>query len=264
MAYSLPMIPNALFWWIGTSINRFFITGMIGIAASGLFAAAGKIPNLLNLFSQIFQQAWNLSAFQEFRSENVDKFFNTMYKAYTAFMSIGTALIILMTPFLAGIMLQKAFFKAWTLIPLLLLALFFNTLNAFFGSVFTAGMHTKYLFTSTAAGAICCIILNALLIPMYGLIGASIAMIASNALVWLLRIRTSRLFIQIRIGWPLLLATIAMLFLEAWTVSYVEGSVKWIAGVLLVVAIFGIQGLSVLPLACEYRQGRKLRNSTNN
>ena len=67
LRYSLPLIPNSLFWWMGTSINRFFITGMIGIGASGLFAAAGKVPGLVNTVYAVFQQAWQLSAFQEAR-----------------------------------------------------------------------------------------------------------------------------------------------------------------------------------------------------
>lgn len=65
LRYSLPLIPNSLFWWLGSGINRIFITGMLGISASGMFAAASKIPNLLNTAYSVFQQAWQLSAFQE-------------------------------------------------------------------------------------------------------------------------------------------------------------------------------------------------------
>ena len=43
LLYSVPLMPNAIFWWVGTSVNRFFITSMLGIGASGLFAAASKI-----------------------------------------------------------------------------------------------------------------------------------------------------------------------------------------------------------------------------
>ena len=70
LLYSLPLIPNSLFWWMSQGINRFFLTGMLGIAASGLFAAATKIPTILNVVSGIFQQAWNLSAFQEYTSRS--------------------------------------------------------------------------------------------------------------------------------------------------------------------------------------------------
>ena len=49
LIYCIPMVPNALFWWVSSNINRFFITGMIGIGVTGLFAAAQKIPGLLTL-----------------------------------------------------------------------------------------------------------------------------------------------------------------------------------------------------------------------
>ena len=58
LLYSVPLMPNAIFWWVGTSVNRFFITSMLGIGASGLFAAASKIPNVMNMVSSTFWQAW--------------------------------------------------------------------------------------------------------------------------------------------------------------------------------------------------------------
>lgn len=72
--YALPLIPNNLFWWLSTGINRLFITGMLGIAASGMFAAASKIPGLLNTAYMVFQQAWQLSAYQEVKRQKNRKF----------------------------------------------------------------------------------------------------------------------------------------------------------------------------------------------
>ena len=55
--YALPLIPNNLFWWLSTGINRLFITGMLGIAASGMFAAASKtlvfLTQLIWFFSRL-------------------------------------------------------------------------------------------------------------------------------------------------------------------------------------------------------------------
>lgn len=248
LTYSLPLIPNALFWWMGTSINRFFITGILGISASGLFAAAGKIPNLLNLLSGIVQQAWNLSAFQEYRSKEVGAFFNTVYKIYAAVMFSGTAVIILLSHALAQVLLQKDFLSSWTLIPLLLIAFLFSTLSAFYGSVFTAGMHTSSLFTSTAVGGILCVILNWLLIPWMGLPGAAAAMIVSNAAVWLIRVRAAQRFIHIRTHWLSLLLCLAVLTAESWIVLHTTGTLYWVAGMISVALICGIQIGVLLPI----------------
>ena len=93
LVYALPLVPNTLFWWLGTSINRFFITGMLGIGASGLYAAASKIPNLLNLAYSIFQQAWQLSTFQEYRKSDIGKFFSMILIPLQAVLTVGASFI---------------------------------------------------------------------------------------------------------------------------------------------------------------------------
>lgn len=138
LLYSLPLIPNTLFWWIGSSINRFFITAMIGISASGLYAAASKIPNILNLIYGIFQQAWNLSAFQEAKHEGAEHFFSVTFKLLNTVTVVASSGLILISPWLAKLLLQKQFFAVWPLIGLLVVAFYFNTLNAFYGSIFTS------------------------------------------------------------------------------------------------------------------------------
>ena len=209
-AYALPLIPNALFWWMGTSINRFFITGMLGIAASGLFAAASKLPNLLNLVYNVFQQAWTLSAFQEFRKSDVSGFFSTVLGLLNAFLAVGAALLAASSPWLAAVLLKGEFYSAWPLIPMLLVAIYFNSLNAFYGSVFTTTLKTRALFTTTMAGALCSVALTWLLIPPLGLMGPCLAMAASNLLVLLLRMRASRGVIPVRVR-PLVLTAGALL-----------------------------------------------------
>lgn len=69
-------------------------------------------------------------------------------------------------------------------------ALFCNT-SAFWGSVFTAGKTTKYLFYSKSIGAIINIFLNFILIPFSGVYGAAIATAFSYFVVWIYRIYKS-------------------------------------------------------------------------
>lgn len=86
-------LPNSLCNQIQTTVSRFIITGVLGISASGLYAAASKIPNLLNVLQQIVQQAWQLSAFQEFKSSGLKHFYDVIWRVYHALMSVGSALV---------------------------------------------------------------------------------------------------------------------------------------------------------------------------
>ena len=106
LIYCIPMVPNALFWWVSSNINRFFITGMIGIGVTGLFAAAQKIPGLLTTAAGIFQQAWQLSSFQQFRKTNIAKFFSTVFRIYHAGISIVATIIAVCSSWLGAFLLS--------------------------------------------------------------------------------------------------------------------------------------------------------------
>src|SRR5699024_8019643 len=55
--FAVPMIPNSLMWWLINASSRYFITWFVGISANGLFAVASRIPALLNILYQVFNQA---------------------------------------------------------------------------------------------------------------------------------------------------------------------------------------------------------------
>ena len=65
LRYSIPLILNGLAWWMNSSLDRYFITYYRGVEDNGLYAVAAKIPTILIVVSQIFNQAWNISAIKE-------------------------------------------------------------------------------------------------------------------------------------------------------------------------------------------------------
>lgn len=201
LTYSLPLVPNALFWWIGTSINRFFITSILGISASGLFAAASKIPNLLNMVYQVFQQAWQLSAFQSARESGVKQFFSEVYAILRGGMTVAASGLMLASPLLASLLLRGSFYQAWVYMPVLLLAFLANSLNAFQGTVYTTSMATVGIMRTTVAGAIASVSLNAILVPTLGLHGACLAMFGGNSIVFALRAHGTRSLIDFDMQW---------------------------------------------------------------
>lgn len=60
--YSFVLIPNTFMWWIINSSDRIMVTAMIGAAANGIYAISYKIPSMIQIFSNIFNQAWTYSA----------------------------------------------------------------------------------------------------------------------------------------------------------------------------------------------------------
>ncbi len=246
LLFSLPLVPNAVFWWVGNSVNRFFITSMLGIGASGLFAAASKIPNLMNMVSTIFWQAWSLSAFQEYRKSNISGFFTNVFAVFKAMTAVAGSTVIVLSPWLASFLLQKKFFDAWPIIPLLVFAFCFSVLSGFYGTVFTTGMKTKYLLITTGVAAVIVAVGTWLLIPFYGLSGAAYAMILSNFVMLIMRIFEVRLFMDIKVNWLLTVPTFVLLGAQAFIMSLQISGYMTIS-VILFMAIMMLQVIEIMP-----------------
>ena len=71
---------------------------------------------------------------------------------------------------------------------MLLFAYLFNFLAGILGTVYTSAKKTSFIFTSTIVGAVVNIILNVILIRIWGIIGAAVATLLSYMCVWMLRV----------------------------------------------------------------------------
>lgn len=175
LVYSLPLIPNALFWWVNSSLDRYFLTVLSSLSYVGLYAAANKIPAILSTITSIFQQAWGLSLFKENESTSKQEFFNNVFNFYNLLILGTSVLLIFFSKYICLLLLSKEFINAWTWVPWLLIGFYSNSISSFIGTEFTAAKKTSCILITTALGAFVNIALNILLIPIMQGFGAAIA-----------------------------------------------------------------------------------------
>lgn len=187
LKYSVPMIPNSASWWVSNSSDKFILIYFAGVSVNGIYSVAYKIPTIITIVTSIFATAWRISAVEDFGSDASKKFYSDVYGMYvtlTAFMA--SALLVINKP-LSGFLFSKDFYQAWQYVPVLLAASVIHAYCEFFGTLYTSAMKTKMLFYSTVIGAMTNIILNFLMIPPMGALGAAIATMTSYLVVWLVR-----------------------------------------------------------------------------
>lgn len=187
ISYCLPLIPNSLFWWMNSSIDKISVITLLSVASSGVYSAASKIPSLMTIFATIFQQAWNLTIFKK-KEDGAQSFEEWMLVLYQGALLVGSLIIIVMSKFLASILLRGSFFSSWILIPILVVSFAFTTISTFIGSFFTAAKNTKPLFLSSLVAAVINISCNFILIKVIGLFGAAVATTISAFANYLYRI----------------------------------------------------------------------------
>ena len=168
-----------------------------GLAENGIYSVASKIPSILNIFQTIFNQAWTLSAVRDFDAEDKDNFFTNTYRIYNFLMVIVCSAIIVVDKILAKLLYANDFYIAWRYVPWLTIAILFGAISGYIGGFFAAVKDSKIFAKSTLYGAFTNILLNLLLVPFIGVLGASIATALSYLEVWAFRYWHSRKYIKI-------------------------------------------------------------------
>jgi O-antigen/teichoic acid export membrane protein len=214
LIFCLPLIPNALMWWIMNTSNRYFITFFIGMGATGLFAVATKFPSLLNILNTIFFQAWQMSAIEEAGSKNKKGFYNDVYKYYSFILIVSTSLLLVLIKFITKILIAPEFYISWKYIPLLLLSIVFSSLSSFLGTNYIAAKDTKGIFISSMLGGIINLVLNFVLIPFIGINGAALSVLISYFFIWIYRLKDTRLFVEISIDTKKFILAFLFLFIQ--------------------------------------------------
>lgn len=198
--YSIPMMANAIAWWVNSVSDRYVVTFFCGITENGIYAVGSKIPQILNVLQTIFNQAWVLSAVHEFDPEDKDGFYLKTYNAYGFLMVAACSALIVLNRPLAHFLYASDFYVAWKYVPFLMMSMVWGALSGHIGGVFAAVKNSALYATTTTIGAISNLIINLLFVPIFGAQGAAVSTTISYWLVWVLRRRKMVQYIHIRLN----------------------------------------------------------------
>ena len=198
-----------------------------GLAENGIYSVSSKIPSILNIFQSIFSQAWTLSAVKDFDPEDKNGFFTNTYRVYNCFMVIICSVIIVGDKILAQFLYAKDFYVAWRYVPWLTIAIVFGSLSGYIGGFYTAVKNSKIFAQSTAVGAVSNVILNLILTPMLGALGAAIATAVCYFVVWVMRYWHSKKIVKLRIRLGRDLITYGLLMVQSIILLMLDGVVMY-------------------------------------
>lgn len=214
LKYSIPLIPNALMWWIMGFSDRYIITYFLGLSANGLYAVASRIPSILSIITSLFFQAWQMSAIEEVESKDKSHFFSNVFNVFSITLLVATSLLLAHLKFIIELLLDDAYFEAWKYVPFLLLGVVFSSFSSFLGANYIATKNTSGVFKTSIIGAGVNIVISITLIPIIGINGAAIGTMLSFALIWLLRIIDTKQFVNIRFNIRTFFLTLTIILIQ--------------------------------------------------
>lgn len=221
LQFGLPYLPAGLATVMIQVIDRPILKYLTDSSTLGIYQANYKLGIFMMLFVSMFQYAWQPFFLQHAKDEKAKEIFS---KVLTFFVLAGVSLTLVLSLFIEDIvslniggryLIGKDYWGGIFIVPVILIAYVFNGMYV----NFTAGIYieekTSFVPLVTGFGAIINIILNFILIPIIGIMGAALATLGSYMIMAAGLYRVSQKFYRIKYEWN----KIALIFLSLIIVS---------------------------------------------
>lgn len=263
LKYCVPLIPTVILWWIINVSDRYMITYFIGSSANGLYTAASKIPNFVVLFAQIFIDAWQLSAVDEYESKGRAEFFTKVFRVYSGGVFAVASALVLFCQLLTRMLVAPSYYESWNYVPVLIIATTYSCIVNFLASIYMAEKKSFMSLLTAMTGTVTNVVFNLILIPKMGATGAAVSTVMAFVVVFITRVIDTRKYVKINFKLPLMIfetillvsQTILMLWLKEGVLLYVIEAV--LLAVMLLVNIKPIMELANLIFSRFLKRGKK-------
>ncbi|OQX58263.1 MAG: hypothetical protein B5M49_02035, partial [Thermotoga sp. 4484_232] len=172
--YSLPLIPNVIFSWIVSSMDRVALRKWADFNEVGIYSAGYKVVSALGILRGAFSNFWWPIAFRWYeRGVDREKFVEAS-KMVVGVMSLAAVSVSLMR-FIIVMILAPSYRESAVVMPFLVLIPVMTTISTVTGIGISLKRRTEFHTLITGLTALLNFTGNVILVPKYGAIGASIA-----------------------------------------------------------------------------------------
>lgn len=233
--YSLPLVPNELSWNVIHASDRMVVSHVLGVAVNGLIAVAARFSAIYTTFFSIFNTSWTEQVVLHYKDEGGPEYISDMFDKMVSFFGCVAIGIISCMPFVFNIMVNVQFSSAYNLVPLYMIAVFFNAVIGMVSAVYLIENETKQVAITTMGAAAINLLVDIAFIKFIGMYAAPVSSICGYAAMsaWRLYDVNKR---HCKIGMPMKKIVMLIGALAIALFGYYCGS-KTVAGITLVIIV---------------------------
>jgi len=203
LRFGLPLIPGALAVWALNMMDRLFLVHFASLADIGVYSLAYTlgytvIPVLARPLRMMYPSIAT-AAYNQGRKDDLQRIFNYSAGAVLALTLPATVGMFVLGAPIVSILAPPEFASAAPLIGLVALGYVFMTMASYFELHLGFVFRQHWFSMSVIAAGLANFVLNLVLIPRYGILGAAIATTASFALQFLISLAVSQFQPLVRI-----------------------------------------------------------------
>ncbi len=200
--YSAPLIPGVIGLFILNASDRFFLNELGTLEEVGLYAIGYKFGILIShLLIGPFSLVWSAKMFEVYRHPDRDEILNKVLSGFgfmLVFCALGLSMII---EEVLQLMTTPQYYAAAAVVPFVAFAYVMNGLAGVMATPLYAEKKTKVIGYIHSSAAVVCLILNYILIQLYGIMGAAVATFLSFLYILIVTLVISQRFSTVRWNW---------------------------------------------------------------
>lgn len=219
--FGMPIAPEGFLYVILTMSDRYIINYFGALSDVGVYAVGFKLATVLKLFfyaplalieAPIIFEVMNRPSARELYSKLLRYFFSG-----GVILALGLSLFSLE---ILKVMATQPFWSASTVVPLLCLGNIFYGCRVMVGPGLNIERKTYYFPIVMGIAAICNIVMNFVLIPLMGIIGAALATALASSMIFLLRYVISQKYYRVQFEWSRITGIFVLACLTLFVAAY--------------------------------------------
>jgi O-antigen/teichoic acid export membrane protein len=252
LSYSVPLIPISLANWFYTTIDIIFLNNLKSTASAGIYNIGFQLGGILLLIIDSVHSAFKPFFYESMEEGESGKIKIINYaEAFVIFYAFAALSISFWGKDLLQLMVTKDFREGWIVIPFISFSFVFSGIQYFFYYPVEYSLKgAKYLNIPTFLSAGVNIVLNYLLIPIFGIIGAALTTLIAHIVSTSITLLISTKFVYIPYRWVKMYLITGVFF----TFSLINYFSKYInVGLLLSIKII-IMGAILVYVSKSYKE----------
>lgn len=185
LRFGLPTVPGSVSAIMVQMADRPIMMASVGSAAVGLYQTNFRLALPMMLFGTVFEYAWKPFYLNHRNDPTIRQTLSrvlTLFTVVCGFVYLGTALFmpyVVRMPFIGGRFINPAFWSGLGIVPIVLLAYYFNGVFTNLAAGFHIAKRTGFFPLATGLAAVANVVLTIVLVPVLGIDGAAWAKVAA-------------------------------------------------------------------------------------
>jgi O-antigen/teichoic acid export membrane protein len=193
--FGLPTMPAEVSLYALNFVDRIIIVRSIGLAEAGLYSLAVKFAQAVNVIVRGFQLAWPPLAYSIRDDGEARRAYATIVTLFVAGCAFVVTGMWLFSRWIVRLLAAPEFFASYKAVGLISTAVTLYALYLVLVVILGRTGRTEFNLPATLAALVANVVLNLLLVPPLGIVGAGLALVASYVVVLALMYAfTQRLF----------------------------------------------------------------------